>query len=567
MPNSCLLLRVFGFWLCLLSATAAAQTERWVAVALEVNGKTPSLTALPSLQDTLAGHGKVKLLQPVEAATRYRAVVSALPKAVDRQTERALRRALSGALAHAAVHDWAGARRFEDRLRALEPSQQDDFFVGTGLAADAFALCTMNARPHMDAGDEAQAIDHLRDCVTDYPTVDLDKQSLAQDTLELMKKAQHQLAMAGQASLEIDLVGDESCDVYVNGMPWRTKPGADAGFPVVAVRVQLRCESFGRVHQVQLRPGVNKIRIDPRFERALVSQVYLGLRYATEAEVRRFRDLDARSIAQALEADAVLLLEATAGGDTVLRLVLPGPETPVVASVLILGPDPAQAEVAAAADQLLRRYQASKARVTSHALRPASDVERDTGLAVTPSATDSGFVADSSMGVDALDIAGISVGVLGLAGIVTSWSYYDLRRQYRNVVSAGDPFFQPRYVASGKNAMLLNVSGTVLLSASVPLWLPEYSDAPAVSWIAGGLGLTAVGVGAYLTASGEPCSRQRCPAGQPDSLLGPMVLVQSIPLLTVPVTYMQRSLLAEPGLQLSLAPGESGAEIRLVVPL
>ena len=88
-----------------------------------------------------------------------------------------------------------------------------------------------------------------------------------------------------------------------------------------------------------------------------------------------------------------------------------------------------------------------------------------------------------------------------------------------------------------------------------------------MSWIAGGLGLTAVGVGAYLTASGEPCSRQRCPAGQPDSLLGPMVLVQSIPLLTVPVTYMQRSLLAEPGLQLSLASGESGAEIRLAVPL
>ena len=336
------------------------------------------------------------------------------------------------------------------------------------------------------------------------------------------------------------MVGAEGCTAYLNGAKVGALPFERRDLLPVAVRVLLQCDDgLGRIHHRVLRVGPNHMSIDRGLDAALNTESRIELR--SEQEAAKLLQY-AERVASELDAQAALIVEGTQGGYFVVRLLRVDGSTASRTAVVIPG-DPTDAELAAAVTDLLR-VTALEGALQRPGIRPAPGAmwhayrDAESGL-------ESGVGEGRGSYWSVERILGMGLGGLGIASAVLAWNYYDLRHQYRNAVSAGATINQPRYVAEGKNAMLLGVSGALLLSASAPMLLPDLDDAPMLPWVLGGLAAASVGAGIYLTAAGEPCSRDACSGGQPDSLLGPMVLTQSLPLLAALASYLVRELVVD----------------------
>jgi len=156
-------------------------------------------------------------------------------------------------------------------------------------------------------------------------------------------------------------------------------------------------------------------------------------------------------------------------------------------------------------------------------------------------------------------IAGVVASAVGIAGFTVSWSNYAERyslrsRQYDGAVSYAT---RDKFNTAGKWLMAGGALGAGTLVAAEAALLPKADGVPAAAWLIGGLGAAVGGVGLGFTVSkrGADCipgTLKPCAALTSDSLLGPLLMLQAVPLLAVPAVYTVRSWLRPRRVELSV---------------
>lgn len=171
--------------------------------------------------------------------------------------------------------------------------------------------------------------------------------------------------------------------------------------------------------------------------------------------------------------------------------------------------------------------------------------------------------------------AAAALSAVGLAGLATGWVFYALRDNLRVELwefglTEMQGFEQRKFSSfqeRGGVAVAAASVGALAMSMAQYFWLPDQEPVPAWAWVAGGVG-GAVALGAIgWAAFGRHCEVTDrlafCRSTLSDELFAPMLALQALPLLSLPISYAVRervplrdanvSLRVSDGLQLSIA--------------
>jgi hypothetical protein len=170
------------------------------------------------------------------------------------------------------------------------------------------------------------------------------------------------------------------------------------------------------------------------------------------------------------------------------------------------------------------------------------------------------LVLENQQPVVALVLSG-----LGLAAIGTGWAYYAVHNDarlslWRHMILSDEPFDSrvvQRYRTSEAIALAGAAGGSLLLSMATYFWLPDDPDVPAWAVLAGTVGV-AIGVTALVFALGaKHCDLANrspdCQQVSADRSFAPMLALQALPFLSLPLMYAVRPRTYEQQTALSLS--------------
>ena len=285
----------------------------------------------------------------------------------------------------------------------------------------------------------------------------------------------------------------------------------------VVVRIQLNCEGPGRVFRIRLKPGDNRLVIDPPFEQLVHSTDYLSLRYGDNNAEHQLRD--ALKIGKLLAIESVILVTRTESGDVLLRRVNVSLEKLV--STVSLSLDATTDELSAAALALSGNRSGAIAAV---APRGQTTVEHPDDAALL--------------------YTGTALVVVGASSLALGWLQYAQRARRRDDFDAAGDFVDlARMEALGVFAVTMTTVGAVATTASLPALLPDSEGIPAAAWMVGAAGAGVAVTGILLWNAGDSCTGADCDPDRIDPTLGVLVTLHAAPLIAVPVTYAIRSML------------------------
>lgn len=168
-----------------------------------------------------------------------------------------------------------------------------------------------------------------------------------------------------------------------------------------------------------------------------------------------------------------------------------------------------------------------------------------------------------------------ALSALGLAGFTTGWVFYALRDDLRvELWEAGltknHGFEQSKfsdYQTHGGVALAATGAGALAMTFAQAFWLPDEEPVPTWSWALGGVG-AAVAVGALGWAVfGEHCEVTDdlafCRSTLSDPLFAPMLAMQALPLISLPIMYALRERLPEQVASVSLSASDARGGVRL----
>jgi tetratricopeptide (TPR) repeat protein len=150
-------------------------------------------------------------------------------------------------------------------------------------------------------------------------------------------------------------------------------------------------------------------------------------------------------------------------------------------------------------------------------------------------------------------VAAGALAAVGLAGLSTGWLFYGLRDQLRVELwelslNQAPGFEQAKYQQfqmRGSVAIAATSIGAVMMSAAQYFYLPDEEPVPAWAWVAGSLGgaiaLGALGWGAFGRHCDISDSLAFCRTTFADELFAPMLALQALPLLSLPIMYAIRT--------------------------
>jgi hypothetical protein len=153
--------------------------------------------------------------------------------------------------------------------------------------------------------------------------------------------------------------------------------------------------------------------------------------------------------------------------------------------------------------------------------------------------------------------------------MVAGWVLYASRQDTRRALYvSGVPLRDVDAFHNGGTAsLLLSGLGAAALTASEYFWLPQQRGVPVWSWGVGGAGAALALVGAGFAAAGEHCDiadpRVACQGFTADSTFGPTLMLNSLPLLGVPLTYFLREALGTSDARVSMSAGDHHATLSL----
>lgn len=166
-------------------------------------------------------------------------------------------------------------------------------------------------------------------------------------------------------------------------------------------------------------------------------------------------------------------------------------------------------------------------------------------------------------------VAAGALAAVGLAGLSAGWLFYGLRDQLRvelwelglkNMPGFPQTQYQ-EFQTRGSVALAAASVGALTMTLAQYFFLPDDEPVPAWAWVAGGVGgalaLGAIGWAAFGTHCDISDSLAFCRTTFADELFAPMLALQALPLISLPIMYAARARVPEhdPSMTLALSHG------------
>jgi hypothetical protein len=547
----------------------AALPVEAVEAALRPEGTTPLTPDTARARFVAAHSGEPAVITPSDVAALERcyheaglSLARGRLAAAGEQVQRCIDRA--NEVRETLVRDAAGAESF---LRAC--AVQVQFFLSSGRGDDALRQAT-----------------ECRLVASDLP---LSARAAPPEVRAIFDAADHALAALEPATIEVRSQPQSGCAVWLRGQNVGITPAVVPGLLPGRADLQVECAAgqAGRVHRVNFRAGRNLVTIDTRFEQAVQTSGRLRLAYASPRELAAHRAEDALTIGRAVGVAELLLVSldderaaALIERIDVARGVVRGRASIGLRGGALEPQGLAAARAALAGDVRVEALPIAPSDDEARALRVA---EADTaprsgeggargGLAATATTSEQGPGDDDGAPRGARLVAGVVLGVLGAGGLAGGWAFHAVSRAELARLRAafvGDPDFDARAAAFDDATTLsyaLGVPGGALLTASVPLLLPEAEGVPWWSWALGGVGVAGIAVGGWALAQEGTADGMNADGSirlRRTASLGVMLGMSALPLLAVPLTHGIRALGAGDSAQAEVSVAAGGAVLRV----
>jgi hypothetical protein len=499
----------------------------WVVVAASDSdaGLQQAQFRAQAIEDALRSR-RANVLEPEEARARFEAAHSRAPITLGAEDIAALRARIQQATRLLALGKLREAMAATEPLRQLADRALDNLKRDLAEAQELFDICIVSATLMSNAGERRAAERHMQQCVHGFPGLKTALEYHSPEARELFARVTEQLQPGAAASLVIRSTHTEGCITRVDGIPTGPPPAALELVPS-QVRVQLECGAeAGRVHPMTLESGFNQVALDPDFDRVRSDAPRLRLRTVRATTLQSRSALDALAIGRALRAEVIVLLSVTGGTTTLRRLAAYGARGPQIRWDAAVADTRALSDVAAA---ILAAPSPSSQRPV-----PRRDTH-PTALRVLRLNASTAWLVPTTI------VLGYSVGI-------ASSVFALARRAEVREDSLSQSIDIDSYRQAHTFGLVGAIAGNALATGAELVGLPRRRGVPWWAWLAGGLGVAALGA-AVAVAPEHACnleSRLRaCTQWSEDPLLQPLLVIQSIPLLAVPLTYAISSALGD----------------------
>lgn len=531
----------------------------------EPTADAQKLTA--AFEDALRRSGQ-DVVTSFGAGAQFEQSHSAEPVRLDDDEMSRLLRRVGEAARHLALGELVQAQQAMEGVYALSGPARDFLNREAARARKIFDNCLVAAYL-WERGDEHQrALRQMLDCSRSFPGFRPEGRAYPPEMRDLFDQATLRLGQMQSTTLLVQSGERVGCGVRLNGIEVGKSPMSFSDVRSGATRVQLECEVGvpGRIHEIELAPGENHLLIDPDFDSAVHTRGALWLEYLADEERTQRADDDALALAQILRIDRVVELRVTQSADLLRVSVRPlsgtvSTEIAELAYGAAQGYDPAL--VSAAVSSLLRRQDLTLTAAASAPLgTEAAERAAPKPSPATLDAAESDLRDEPSAVRPSLAV-GIPLAVAGGGGMIAGWVIYASRQDTRRDLYAdGLPLARVDSFNNGGTASLLvSGLGAAAFTLSDYFWLPTQEGVPTWAWGVGAAGAALGLTGAGFALLGEHCDiadpRLDCQRFSADSTFGPTLLMDSLPLLGVPLTYFLRQALGSSHARLAVR-GDTG---------
>ncbi len=577
------------------SQAPRSQAQRWLVVP-STSGQTgnPGHAARRGakiLVSELEARGRL-VLQPEEAKRLFEQRGSSPPIAINASDVDGLARDAQQALYH--IASGLHARAEEDVQRAMQRAGKalESLNRETRAARHLLDACMFLVRGHLEHRDREKARRQALECRRLVPDIDPDTTMHPPNVIGVLAEAEAELLSRDPSSLRIESE-PQGCAVLVNGRNLGTTPKELARLSSGEYRVQVECNDGepGRVHRAVLSGNRAVVRVDTKLDRVVQTAFDLSLRYESMPQERSRRVHDGLEAARIVGASELVLVSLTDEADESAPVVVAerfrvDDGAPMAKAFVTLGAKGAADELAlrtavfvlieAQAPPPTHVAQASRgsnAVADAQAPRVIEAEERDPRASSDAERALSEPVAasvDRGESASTWTIIGLSSAGVGLAASLAAWGllarHSALQTDYTvaHDVRSPDRFEAYRQVSDFDAVPSIALgAGSVLLSASLPLWLPEHAGVPWWAWGSGAVGTLGAAVGLKLAIDAGECTVDefgRCTSPVLATRVGTLLLLQAVPFLALPVTYGVRALTGGE-VEAKVAIGQGGAQL------
>ena len=541
------------------ASTALAQSEDWLVLPTthtdDVSWMEPTVAEVSS---ALRRQG-IGVWSSGQAVVAFEQRGSALPSPIAESTIQAWEARSNAAVRQLALGDYPRALAELEAAQALSQSSLEQLNRDPKRARLVLDTCLYMVRALLETGDAQGARAQARECVRMVPNTEPTRYMHPPRVADLYADA----ARPGSENLGALLIESEptGCALRINGIAVGKTPVEMTGLYPGDYRVQLECDitKQGRVHPAQVSGGRTALFIFDRFDQALSTKPTLHLRYeqpATDSEQVR----DARQLARALPAAAVVLASADQGATLELRLISGARKDSAFARIATTPSGPDSAAVAQAVATLL----SGQCRDLSGE-RPVI-LDCGTGkVAVAETTLEREQRAPHARPPRAQFIAGLTLASAGTASLLTGYGLLGARSARGDdwISDPGSLSAHQKWLNVGTGLIATGSAGSAMLVAAMPLALPYEARTPWWAWLSGSLGIGAA-VGAIVvgvTADPKPdasCSvnnlnPEPCVNRGKQTDLAITLGATAAPLITMPLVYLLRK--DEKMLRAELSPG------------
>lgn len=572
-------LRVLGLLtvcgLAALSSSALAQSsDRYLFV--------PVLTAQPSREiaiTQLTGPFEIELrannqsaLGNADAAQLFESRHSSEPVKLNTDEMSRLLRSVGQAARHLALGELPQAQQAMEGVYALSGPARDYLNREAARARKIFDTCLMTAYLWERDHKRQQALRQMLECSRNFPGFRPEGRAYPPELRDVFEQAKLQLSQEAATTLLVQSKHSTGCGVRLNGIEVGKSPMSFSDVRAGVMRVQLECQSgvAGRIHSLELKPGENRLEIDPGFDSVIHSQGGLWLQYETNA-IRTGRiDKDLELIGKAIGAVKVIGLVVEGTSYPKIHVHAPGSPRDVASLSYSVG-EGYNSQALAAALKALQPKGSVRPQQQQQFVDNSAPIEL-TAPPPPPAAPVVQPAAPPEPQTDQNIVAGALLAGAGIAGLATGWVLYTLRYNQQFDLSTqqlqADGTMQAAPFSEIQPAAPLAAIGVgaLVLSISDYFWPPDDEGVPGWAWVMGSLGVAVIGGGIAIAVLSSECVGTGANAPPPmmtdqtssdgtaptvcgqywtdsSGIFGPMIALHGMPLISLPIAYAIRAAL------------------------
>ena len=569
-----LLCLLSGFWHAFAANSVAAQTsgasnnERWlfVPVLTAQPSREISITQLTSPFEIELRANNQSALGNADAAQLFESRHSSEPVKLNSDEMSRLLKSVGQAARHLALGELPQAQQAMEGVYSLSGPARDYLNREAARARKIFDTCLMTAYLWERDHKRQQALRQMLECSRNFPGFRPEGRAYPPELRDVFEQAKLQLSQEAATTLLVQSRHTSGCGVRLNGIEVGKSPMSFSDVRAGVMRVQLECQSgvAGRIHSIELKPGENRLEIDPSFDAVVHSHGGLWLQYETAAIRAGRLDKDLEQIAKAIGAVKVVGLIVEGSSYPRVHVHAPGPQARDVASLSYSVGEGYNSEALAAALKALQPKQARRPQQQQAVTAAPVELSAPPPPPTPPEPPPQTPVEPET---DQNVVAGALLAGAGVAGLATGWILYTLRYDQQVEVlnmqlEGGESPFNEIQPAAPLAAIGV---GALVLSISDYFWPPDDEGVPAWAWVAGGFGVAIVGAGIAVAATTSDCVGNDAPmmssemdmmaidgteptvCGQywtdSSGIFGPMIALHGMPLISLPIAYAIRAAL------------------------